>query len=412
MRSTRTRRCRRCRRRPHRASTPSRGPVGHRAVGHDGAGPVLPVGGAHVDRERQVVFGPTDRPSPQLPELASGAAGTTVATVTAGAGAGRAFLRGRDSDPGPARVAPAAVPMTSMVVRPRSTVAVAVNTPLPTAAGRPWTSTSALAGLTVPRTVSGRRRRRCRRRGRASATRTSLGAVATGCGLGRGRPAAGAPERQRADGEERTGGGLPCTARARLEGLLWLLAYRRPPVGVVRRCAQPRSARSPPPRTPGVDRRYPVTAPCPLGQLSGSEPSERLAPCSGAWRFFDAAGAGRDRRSGRRARRRDAGARQRRARSDLRAARAAGRVICWGEGIDGQLGDGTGTASPVPVAASAIAGASASTPASRTRARSSAAAASPAGARAGRRGAAARERHAGSGSRRRRRHRGQRRLPA
>ena len=36
-----------------------------------------------------------------------------------------------------------------------------------------------------------------------------------------------------------------------------------------------------------------------------------------------------------------------------------GRVMCWGEGIDGQLGDGTSTASPVPIAPSGIAGATA-----------------------------------------------------
>jgi alpha-tubulin suppressor-like RCC1 family protein len=36
-----------------------------------------------------------------------------------------------------------------------------------------------------------------------------------------------------------------------------------------------------------------------------------------------------------------------------------GGVLCWGEGLAGQLGDGTSTASPVPIAASGIAGATA-----------------------------------------------------
>jgi hypothetical protein len=50
-------------------------------------------------------------------------------------------------------VEPGALPMTSIVVRPRCRVAVPANTPFPTAAGRPWICTTAFAGLTVPRTV-------------------------------------------------------------------------------------------------------------------------------------------------------------------------------------------------------------------------------------------------------------------
>jgi hypothetical protein len=51
-------------------------------------------------------------------------------------------------------VIPGALPMTSIVVFPGWSAAVPVNTPLPTAAGWPWIWTVALAGSTVPRTVT------------------------------------------------------------------------------------------------------------------------------------------------------------------------------------------------------------------------------------------------------------------
>jgi hypothetical protein len=54
-------------------------------------------------------------------------------------------------DPG---VLPDALPMTSIVVFPRCRLALAVKTPLPTAAGCPWTSTVAPGGSTVPRTAT------------------------------------------------------------------------------------------------------------------------------------------------------------------------------------------------------------------------------------------------------------------
>jgi hypothetical protein len=44
--------------------------------------------------------------------------------------------------------------MTSIVVFPEWRAAVPVNTPLPTAAGCPWTWTVALIGVTVPRIVT------------------------------------------------------------------------------------------------------------------------------------------------------------------------------------------------------------------------------------------------------------------
>jgi len=49
---------------------------------------------------------------------------------------------------------PGALPITSIVVLPTSRCALAVNTPFPTAAGWPSTSTVAVFGVTVPRTVT------------------------------------------------------------------------------------------------------------------------------------------------------------------------------------------------------------------------------------------------------------------
>src|SRR4051794_25342305 len=144
-----------------------------------------------------VVFGPTDSPSPQFIEPDSdtsdatvvagttGAAGTTVATVTVRTG--RGLRRGREIatrvEPG---AAPFAVAMTSIVVRPRWTVAVAVKTPFPTAAGRPWTSTIELPGLTVPRTVTRPAEVTVPAEGESSATLTILGAIATAAGASAG----------------------------------------------------------------------------------------------------------------------------------------------------------------------------------------------------------------------------------
>src|SRR4051794_34556997 len=100
-----------------------------------------------------VVFGPAERPSPQVvgPPLL-----TTVVLTGVGAaarwatwGSGRVTATAAD-----AGVASRALPITSMRVRPRWTEAVATKTPLATAAGRPWTSTTAFAGETVPRTVT------------------------------------------------------------------------------------------------------------------------------------------------------------------------------------------------------------------------------------------------------------------
>ncbi len=88
-----------------------------------------------------------------------------------------------------------------------------------------------------------------------------------------------------------------------------------------------------------------------------------------------------------------------------------GGVMCWGEGIAGQLGDGTSTASPVPIAVSGISGATA-----RRRRRAADVRGGGRwprrllGARAGRGRAVAPERHGGAGPRRERGRGGQRRL--
>src|SRR3954452_2415709 len=101
----------------------------------------------------QVVLGPAERPSPQVvgpPRLRTVTpAGVDAAARWAACGKGRVTATAAD-----AGVASRALAITSMRLRPRWTEAVATKTPLATVAGRPWTSTTAFAGETVPRTVT------------------------------------------------------------------------------------------------------------------------------------------------------------------------------------------------------------------------------------------------------------------